>query len=697
MSQKNEAIKDLRNIGIIAHIDAGKTTTTERVLFYTGRLHRIGEVHDGNATMDWMAQERERGITITSAATRCEWNGTVINIIDTPGHVDFTVEVERSLRVLDGAVAVFDAVEGVEPQSETVWHQADTYTVSRICFMNKMDKVGADFFKALGTFEKKLTGTHVPVQIPMGSGADFSGVIDLITMEALYYSEENHGSQVVREKIPSEFLEAAEEHREHMLEQLSDYDEELLESILEESSIPCDMVHRVIRKAVVAGGFSPVLCGSAFKDKGVQQLLDAVTRYLPSPVDRGSVVGIAPDTEKEETRAPDCSQPFSALVFKVESDEHVGSIAYLRAYSGVAGTKGRLLNGRNGRKEKITRIFRMHSHKREQIEEIRAGDIVAVVGLKWTTTGDSLSDETAPVVFEGLEFAKPVISVSFEPKNSDDTDNLDKALERLQAEDPTCTVSEDKETGQRLLSGMGELHLQVLVERLRSDFGVDIRVGAQRVAYRETIKGTAAEEKRFSQYLAGKQQSVTLALRVEPLGNTGDDVCFESRVTPSHTVPAEYIAACEDGVRVSLTGGEKSGFPLLGIRVILEKVVVDEDETTELVCRVGASAIFRELCSQAGGVILEPVMKIEIVSPEEYVGSIINDLNSRRGVVTGMDMQEGRQYINGEVPLAEMIGYATDIRSMSQGRANYTMTFSDYQHCDPKMEESILRRIGRVF
>ncbi|ERP31286.1 elongation factor G [Chitinivibrio alkaliphilus] len=697
MAEKKSSMEQLRNIGIIAHIDAGKTTTTERILYYTGRLHRIGEVHDGNATMDWMEQERQRGITITSAATRCEWNGTVINIIDTPGHVDFTIEVERSLRVLDGAVAVFDAVEGVEPQSETVWHQADTYKVPRICFVNKMDKVGADFHRAVETFGDKLTGTQVPIQIPIGEGDDFRGVVDLISMEALYYSEEDHGQHVRREPIPADLQDEAVVYRDALLEALADYDEAIMEAVLEEADISIETVQKAIRRAVIYEKFCPVMCGSAFKDKGVQQLLDAVVAYLPTPPERGSIMGVDPSTEKEISRAPTGTDPFSALVFKVESDEHVGTIAYMRAYSGVASTKGRLLNGRNGRKEKISRIFRMHSHKREAITEIHAGDIVAVVGLKWTTTGDSLSSEDAPIVFEGLTFPTPVISLSFEPRNSDDSPALEKALERLQAEDPTCSVSEDRETGQRLLSGMGELHLQVLVERLKSDFGVDVTVGKQRVAYRETIAASASQSREFRQALAGKEQSVTLSMRVEPLDSPGEDVQFETALSQESDVPEELVTACREGVESCLSGGEKSGFPLRGIRVVLENVGVNEEETTPLVCQVGASTVFRELCMQAGGVILEPVMKIEIVSPEEYVGAIINDLNSRRGVVRGIDMKEGRQYVHGLVPLAEMIGYATDIRSMSQGRANYTLAFSDYQHCESRMEEDILRRIGRVF
>ncbi|MGM0443030.1 MAG: elongation factor G [Fibrobacterota bacterium] len=697
MAKADLKISDIRNIGIIAHIDAGKTTTTERVLYYTGRLHRIGEVHDGNATMDWMDQERERGITITSAATRCQWKDRVINIIDTPGHVDFTVEVERSLRVLDGAVAVFDAVEGVEPQSETVWHQADRYGVPRICFINKMDKTGADFYAALDTFEKKLTGSHVPVQIPLGAADTFEGVVDLIEECAYYYSDDDHGATVRREAIPAEYAEKAAEYREYLLEALSDHSEELMECVLEEDGVPTDMIHSVMRQAVVEGALCPVLCGSAFKDKGVQQLLDSIVAWLPSPKDRGAVTGMDPKTEEELTRKPEVKEPFSALVFKVESDEHVGSIAYVRVYSGKATTKGRWLNGRNGKKEKVTRIFRMHSHKREQVDEVRAGDIVAVVGLKWTTTGDSLSSEDEPIVFEGLEFAEPVISISFEPKSAKDSQNLDKALERLQAEDPTCRVSDDRDTGQRLLSGMGELHLQVLVERIRRDFGVEIREGKQRVAYKETVKRRAHKERRFEQMLAGKDQAVTIGMTVEPLKDKEKEFVFENRVEPTRDVPQNFIDACRSGVELSLTGGEKGGFPLIGIKVVLEKIAVSEDETTELVCRVGASTIFRELCSEGEGVILEPVMAIEVVSPEEYVGSIINDLNSRRGVVKGVDMREGRQYVHGEVPLAEMIGYATDIRSMSQGRANYTMSFSDYQHCDSAMEEDILRRIGRIF
>ena len=695
MAVDTKKLKNLRNIGIMAHIDAGKTTTTERILFYTGVLHKMGEVHNGNATMDWMVQERERGITITSAATTCKWHDTTINIIDTPGHVDFTIEVERALRVLDGAVAVFDSVGGVEPQSETVWHQADKYGVPRIAFVNKMDKAGADYFNVLSMIEEKLTGVSAAVQLPIGSGETFDGVVDLVKMVAYKYLDEDLGFTVEEVDIPAEMVDDAKSYRELLLETVADFDEELMELILEGEDIPVEKLNEVIRKGVIADTFIPVFCGSAFKDKGVQQLLDGVVGYLPSPLDRGMVRGLELDGETVVERSPKGQDPFSALVFKVVSDEHVGRLAYMRVYSGSTTTKGRLLNPRGGRKEKVTRFFRMHSDKREQVDEVNSGDIVAVVGLKWTTTGDTLCDESKPITYEGLEFEKPVISISFEPKNTGDEAKLLEALSRLQDEDPTCTVSEDKETGQRLLSGMGELHLEILLDRLKREFGVDVYVGSQRVAYRETIAKEVVIDKEFRQNLAGKEQSVYLKLRLTPTEDSSD-VIFNSEID-DESIPKEYIESISEGVIEATSGGEKSGFPIMGIKVTLEKIKINDEETSDIACKAAGSLFFRTGCIEAGGIIMEPVMKLEVVTPDEYMGAIINDINTRRGIVKGVDMQGERQVIHGAVPLAEMFGYATGMRSLSQGRAVYTMIFSEYSPCDSSMEESILRAIGRIY
>ncbi len=690
MSKK---LANLRNIGIMAHIDAGKTTTTERILYYTGIVHRMGEVHNGNATMDWMVQERERGITITSAATACVWRDVDINIIDTPGHVDFTIEVERSLRVLDGAVAVFDSVGGVEPQTETVWHQADKYGVPRIAFVNKMDKAGADFYNVVNMIDKKLTLSTLPIQLPMGRAEDFLGVIDLVEMKAYTYSDDDLGQTVNEISIPEDMVDDADMHREQLLEQLTEYDEELMELYLEDGDVPVEMVKKVLRKAVISDSFCPILCGSAFRDKGVQQLLDAVVDYLPSPVDRGEINGTESDGETPVIRHPKPSDPFSAIVFKVVSDEHVGRLAYMRIYSGTATTKGRLLNARSGRKEKVTRFFKMHSDKRVQVDELHPGDIVAVVGLKWTTTGDTLSDEKKPVLYEGLEYPAPVISIYLEPTNAAQEAQMLEALERLQDEDPTCTVAEDRDTGQRLLSGMGELHLEILLDRLKREFSVDVYTGKQRVSYRESVSGSATVDREFRQVVAGEEHVLGLALTVEPL----DDGDFEFVSEVGEDISSEYVAAVKEGVTSAFSGGEKGGFPVTKIRVVLKKLVIPEEEMTPVAASAAGSLFFREACVKAGGVVLEPMMKLEVVTPEEFVGTVINDVNTRRGTVRGVDIEGARQLVHGAVPLAEMIGYATQLRSITQGRAVYTMSFSHYEHCNNKMEEAILRGIGRIY
>ncbi len=686
-------LENLRNIGIMAHIDAGKTTTTERILYYTGMVHKMGEVHDGNATMDWMIQERERGITITSAATACKWNGIDINIIDTPGHVDFTIEVERSLRVLDGAVAVFDSVGGVEPQTETVWHQADKYAVPRIAFVNKMDKAGADFYHVVDMIEKKLTLTTIPIQLPIGRSDEFEGIVDLVERKAYHYLNEDHGKTVSEVPIPEDMVEDVETYHEALLDQLSEYNEELMELYLEEGDVPVEMLKSTIRNAVINESFCPILCGSAFRDKGVQQLLDAVVDYLPSPVDRGDVSGTEIDGETPDVRHPRDSEPFSATVFKIASDEHVGRLAFMRVYSGTTTTKGRLLNPRNGKKEKVTRFFKMHSDKREQVDELHAGDIVAVVGLKWTTTGDTLADEAKPIVYEGLEFPKPVISISLEPKSTAQEAKMKESLDRLQDEDPTCTVGEDRETGQLLLSGMGELHLEILVDRMKREFGVDLYTGKQRVSYRETVAGSATIDETFRQLVAGAEHAMGLKLTVEP--NPEGDFEFVTEVPES--VPADIVTAIREGVQSALSGGEKGGFPITQIKVILQKVVLLEEETLTAVCSAAGSLLFREAAVKAGGVILEPSMKLEVVTPEEFVGTVINDVNTRRGIVKGVDIEGMRQLVHATVPLSEMIGYATQLRSITQGRAVYSMSFSHYESCNSKMEEAILRSVGRIY
>ncbi len=686
-------LANLRNIGIMAHIDAGKTTTTERILYYTGVVHRMGEVHDGAATMDWMVQERERGITITSAATACVWKDVDINIIDTPGHVDFTIEVERSLRVLDGAVAVFDSVGGVEPQTETVWHQADTYGVPRIAFVNKMDKAGADFYNVVDMIDKKLTLTTLPIQLPIGKADDFEGVVDLVEMKAYNYSDDDLGQTVIEVAIPEDLQDDAEVYREQLLEQLTEYDEPFMEHYLEEGDAPVEMVKAVLRKAVISDSFCPILCGSAFRDKGVQQLLDAVCDYLPSPADRGEINGTEADGETPVIRHPKPSDPFSAIVFKVVSDEHVGRLAYMRVYSGTCTNKGRLLNPRSGKKEKVTRFFKMHSDKREQVDELHPGDIVAVVGLKWTTTGDTLADEAKPVLYEGLEFPKPVISVSVEPKNSAQEAKMIEALERLQDEDPTFTVTEDKDTGQRLLSGMGELHLEILLDRLNREFHVDLYTGKQRVSYRETVAGTASINRTFNQLVGGIEQSFDLGLTVE----RSEEADFEFEAKVGTDVPAEIITGIRDGVASALSGGEKGGFAMTQIKVTLTKLIMPEDELTVIAANAAGSLFYREACIEAGGLILEPAMKLEVVTPEESVGTVINDVNTRRGTVKGVDIEGMRQLVHATVPLAEMIGYATQLRSITQGRAVYSMSFSHYEHCNNKLEEAILRSVGRIY
>jgi elongation factor G len=688
-------LERVRNIGIMAHIDAGKTTTTERILYYTGVLHRMGEVHDGNAFMDWMLQERERGITITSAATTCEWNSHQINIIDTPGHVDFTIEVERSLRVLDGAVAIFDSVGGVEPQSETVWHQADKYYVPRIAFINKMDRVGADFKNVIAMMKEKLTLDPIAVQIPLGSEDSFEGVIDLVVMKAVTYNESDYGVTFALKDIPDELDKEASKYREIMLEKASEYDDELLEKIIEHNSIDKELIYKALRKGVLENKIYPVLCGSAFKNKGIQQLMDAINLYLPSPIDRGEVRGRHPENDEEIVRLPKKNEPFSGLVFKITSDSHVGRLAFIRVYSGSAGFKNVLFNPRTGEKERITRIFKMHSNHRKPVQKVEAGDILAIVGLKKTTTGDTLCDIEKQISFEPMVFPQPVISISIEPKSASGEDKLNNALNRLIDEDPTCSVGVDKETGQRLISGMGELHLDILIDRLKREFNVEVYSGKPQVSYRETITQENTEESEYQQLIAGKFQYAGLKIKVEPV-SPNEGIIFDAEEFESkELIPLTFTKAIKQGILEASSGGEFAGYPVIGVKVTLKNLHIRENDTTEMACKIAGSTIFRKACFKAEPVILEPVMKLEIVAPEDFMGAIVNDINSRRGKILGIFSRTNQQIINADVPLAEVFGYATALRSVTQGRAVYTMQFSRYEPTGIQVQDAILKRIGR--
>jgi elongation factor G len=690
---ESDALSSTRNIGIMAHIDAGKTTTTERILFYTGILHRMGEVHDGNTVMDWMIQERERGITITSAATTCFWKNHRINIIDTPGHVDFTIEVERSLRVLDGAVAVFDSVGGVEPQSETVWRQADKYNVPRIAFVNKMDRVGADYYNVISMMQQKLGANPVAIQVPIGKEDKFEGVVDLIKMKAYRYDESTFGANVLESEIPEDMYEDALAKRELMLEQIVDYDDQLMAHVLEESPISPELIISTVRKAMKSGKISPVLCGSAFKNKGIQQLLDAIVQFLPSPVDRGTVEGIDPISGEKKERKPELKQPFSALVFKISSDPHIGRLAYARVYSGKAGIKDVFFNPRTKTKERITRIFRMHSNKRHAEQFMQVGDIVGLVGLKDTTTGDTICDFDFPIVFEKMTFPEPVLSRSIEPKSTVDEEKLNLALQRLSDEDPTCRVSVDNETGQRLISGMGELHLEILVDRLVREFNIGVHVGNQQVSYRETITRKVTEKVEFTQPVGGKSQYAKITISVEPI-EASQGIVIENSVTDPQFIDS-FLAMVRQGIDESSSGGSLSGYPLAGVKVVIKEAVYREEDSTEMAFKIAATMAYKQACVKAVPVILEPQMKLEVVVPSEYMGSVINDLNGRRGKVSGIEARKDAQVIDAEAPLSEMFGYATALRSLTQGRAVYTMQFERYEITTKAVQDEILRRIGR--
>jgi elongation factor G len=666
-----------RNIGIMAHIDAGKTTTTERVLYYTGRSYKIGEVHEGTATMDWMEQEQERGITITSAATTCFWRDHRINIIDTPGHVDFTIEVERSLRVLDGAVAVFDSVAGVEPQSETVWRQADKYGVPRICFINKLDRMGANFFRCVDMIKERLGATPIVVQLPIGAESDFAGVVDLIEMRGIIWKEEALGAEFVVDDVPANLRDQAADYREKLIELAVEQDDAAMEAYLEGQELGVEVLKHCIRNGTLSGKLVPVLCGAAFKNKGVQPLLDAVVDYLPAPIDVRPVRGTLPDTKEPVTRPSSDDEPLAALAFKVMSDPFVGSLTFVRVYSGVLASGASVLNPVKGTRERIGRMLQMHSNRREDIKEARAGDIVALAGLKGTTTGETLCAPEKPIVLERMEFPDPVIEVAVEPKTKADQEKMASALARLATEDPSFNVSVDQESGQTVIKGMGELHLEILVDRMKREFKVEANVGAPQVAYRETITRAVEEDYTHKKQTGGAGQFARIKVLFEPL-EPGSGVVFESRVVGGR-VPKEYIPGVEKGIRGAAEAGIIAGFPMIDFKATLVDGAFHDVDSSVLAFEIASRAAFREGMTKAGPALLEPMMRVEVVTPEEYMGDIIGDLNSRRGHVSGMDQRGNARVIKAMAPLANMFGYVNTLRSVSQGRAQYTMHFDHYE------------------
>ncbi|HEY8865670.1 MAG TPA: elongation factor G, partial [Solirubrobacteraceae bacterium] len=689
-------LENTRNIGIMAHIDAGKTTTTERILYYTGRTHKMGEVHEGAATMDWMEQEQERGITITSAATTCEWAGHRINIIDTPGHVDFTVEVERSLRVLDGAIALFDSVAGVEPQSETVWRQADKYHVPRIAYINKMDRIGANFQGGVQTMIDRLGAHPVPIQLPIGAEADFRGVIDLVANKAIVYKEEDElGTEQDVVDIPAELAEQAAAAREHLLEEVSHYDDELVELILEEKEVTPDRLKQAIRKATLDLGFTPVLCGSSFKNKGVQPLLDAVIAYLPSPLDVPPVEGVEPVKKGEEEgkaakREASYDEPFAALAFKIMADPYVGKLTYFRVYSGKLEAGSRLLNVTTGRTERVGRILMMHANHREEVPEVFAGDIAAGVGIKQVATGDTLAAPDAPIKLETIVFPEPVIKVAIEPKTKVDQEKMSVALGRLAEEDPTFQVQTNEETGQTEISGMGELHLEVLVDRMLREFKVDANVGRPQVSYRETVRGEARKvEGKFVRQTGGSGQFGVVRIDLEPAPGEGFD--FVNKIKGG-AIPTEFIPAVEKGVEEALENGPRAGYPMVDVRVTLVDGKYHDVDSSEIAFKVAGSIALREAAKRAKPVLLEPIFSIEVVTPEEFLGDVIGDLSRRRGQVQGQERRGNALAVTGYAPLSEMFGYATDLRSTTQGRATYTMQFDRYDEVPNNIAEEIVEK-----
>jgi len=692
MASKRFPLAKTRNIGIMAHIDAGKTTTTERILFYTGKSHKIGEVHDGAATMDWMVQEQERGITITSAATTCFWKDHRIQIIDTPGHVDFTVEVERSLRVLDGTVAVFCAVGGVEPQSETVWRQADTYGVPRIAYINKMDRTGADFMNVVGMMKDRLGTRPVLLQLPIGAEDQFSGIIDLVAMNAIHFNEDDNGINPTIEEIPAEFADEAEMYRHELLEAAAEYDDELLEKFLGDEEISAPELVAALRKATIACAVTPVTCGASFKNKGVQPLLDAILDYLPSPLDIAAVNGIDLKTDLEVTRPPDDNAPFAALAFKVMTDPFVGKLTYFRVYSGKLSSGSYVLNSTKGHKERIGRLLEMHANHREDTDEVFAGDIVAAVGLKNTTTGDTLSSDDAPVLLESMVFPDPVIDIAIEPKTKAEQEKLGTGLAKLAEEDPTFRVRTDEETGQTIIAGMGELHLEVIVDRLLREFKVEANVGKPQVAYRETAgRLTQDVEARFVRQTGGRGQFGHVVINVVPQ-EPGTGYSFDNKIVGG-VIPREYIPAVDKGIQEAITSGVLAGYPVVDIKVELVDGSYHEVDSSEMAFKIAGSMAIKEGLRKSNPVLLEPVMAVEVVTPEDFMGDVMGDLSSRRGHIEGMEPRGNGQVIRGKVPLANMFGYATDLRSRTQGRAAYTMQFKAYEPVPKSIAEEIVTKV----
>ena len=694
---KSVKLSEVRNIGIMAHIDAGKTTLTERILFYTGRTHRIGEVHDGAATMDWMEQEQERGITITSAATTCTWNDHRVNIIDTPGHVDFTVEVERSLRVLDGAVGVFCAVGGVEPQSETVWRQADKYNVPRIAFVNKMDRVGSDFFNVVDMIKKRLGANPLPLVIPIGSGEMFTGIIDLLEMKSILYNESTMGTRFDYSEIPSDMIEEADKWRHHLIEETASYDDTLMDKYLNDQEISVQELRAAIRKGCIDNTFVPTLCGSAFKNKGVQRLLDSVVNLLPSPLDVGSIAGLDPkDNDVEKNRKPELEEPFSALAFKIMTDPYVGKLTYMRVYSGSLDAGSYVYNPGSGKRERISRILLMHSNKREERESVSAGEIVAAVGLKHVKTGNTLCDEKDQIILESMDFPEPVVSVSVEPVSKGDQDTLSKSLQKLGEEDPTFKVSTDEETGQTIISGMGELHLEILIDRLLREFKVKANIGKPMVAYREAITQSVSDvETKFVRQSGGRGQYGHVVLNVEP-NDSGKGYHFENKIVGG-VIPREYIPSVDKGIQEALKNGIIAGYPIEDVRVELIFGSYHDVDSSEMAFKIAGSMAIQDACKKASPKLMEPIMRVEVIVPDEYLGDVMGDLNSRRGKIEGMEQRKEAQVVNAFVPLSNMFGYVTDLRSLTQGRAVFHMDFAKYQQVPASVESEILEKVhGKV-
>ena len=688
---RQHSLDKTRNIGIMAHIDAGKTTSTERILYYTGASYKIGEVDEGTATMDWMEQEKERGITITSAATTCFWKDMRINIIDTPGHVDFTIEVERSLRVLDGAVAIFDAGQGVEPQSETVWRQADKYKVPRIAFINKMDKVGADFLESVKSMVDRLGANPIAVQLPIGAENTFRGPIDLISMKAVYFDDETLGAKYVIDEIPDELRSLAQEYRDKMIEKLADCDEDVMEKYIAGEEVTIDEIKKALRHGTIEMKLTPVLCGSSFKNKGVQLLLDAIMDYLPSPLDLPPVHGIDPDKDTEIERRADDNEPFSALAFKIMTDPYVGQLTYFRVYSGVLNSGSYVFNSTKDTTERIGRLLKMHANKREEIKSVYCGEIAAAVGLKNTTTGDTLCDKDKPIILEKMEFPEPVIGIAIEPKTKTDQERMGVALQKLAQEDPSFRVKSDEETGQTIISGMGELHLEIIVDRMLREFKVEANVGKPQVAYRETIKGKVESEGRYIRQTGGRGQYGHVWITVEAQ-TPGEGFVFENKIVGG-SVPREYIPAVEKGIREALDSGVLAGYPVVDVKVSLFDGSYHDVDSSEMAFKIAGSMAFKDGAKRANPVLLEPIMALEVTVPEEYMGDVIGDINSRRGRIQAVKPRSAAQIITAEAPLSEMFGYATDLRSLSQGRATFTMQFARYEEIPRNISEQIVAKV----